>query len=299
MTETLQDLVASFLRHLRAQGRAPRTGELYAQSLRFYSDWLAAQGQEATLDNFTREHVSQWLASLLDSGREPSTVAARFRGLRRFANWLVAEEIIDKSPLAGMSPPQAPQRPVPLLSDDELRRLLRACHGRGFNERRDEAIFRVLIDTGIRVSELCGLTVDTVDLDAEMAIVEGKGSKRRAVYLSPKTVAALDRYERLRRRHRYAHEPALFLGKRGPLTPDGIRQICELRAEQAGLGRRVHPHMFRHTAAHWFLLHGGNERDLKRLMGWSSDAMLETYATSGADYRAREAVKRMRPGDRV
>ena len=82
------------------------------------------------------------------------------------------------------------------------------------------------------------------------------------------------------------------------MSPDGIRTVLSQPRDAAGI-EGLHPHRFRHTFAHDFLLNGGQERDLKRLAGWSSDVMLERYGASAADVRAREASKRMKRGDRV
>jgi site-specific recombinase XerD len=296
--EPLEDLAASFARSLRAEMRAPRTVKLYVMSVSMFSTWLTTNGRPATLDQLTRDGIREWLGHLAED-REASTVRTRFKGLHRFCGWLVAEGEIDTSPMAGMSPPEAKDKPVPVLSDDELIALLKTCAGRGFEDRRDEAMIRVLLDAGVRVSELCGMTLENVDLDREMALVLGKGNRIRPVYLGTRTVRALDRYVRERRRHRFAHLDALFLTQRGALSTDGARERIKIRAEQAGLKDRMHPHRFRHTFAHDFLINGGQERDLKRLAGWSSDTMLERYGSSAADMRAREASRRLRRGDRV
>jgi site-specific recombinase XerD len=294
----LDDLAASFARHLRAEGKAPRTGVIYGQSVRFFSDWLEAQGREPGLAELTRSAIREWLAQLAEI-REASTVRTRHKGLQRFCAWLVDEGELATNPLAGLAPPVAKDKPVPVLTDAEITALLKVCAGKDFRDRRDEAVIRVLLDCGVRVSELCGLTVEGVDLDREMALVTGKGSKVRPVYFGARTARALDRYRRERSRHRYAGFDAFFLTQRGPLSPDGVRELLAVRARAAGLPAGLHPHQFRHTFAHDFLMAGGQERDLKRLAGWSSDAMLERYGASAADVRAREAARRLRRGDRV
>jgi integrase len=200
--------------------------------------------------------------------------------------------------MAGLDAPNPPAKPVPVLSDDDLARLLKSCAGKDYRDRRDEAVVRMLLDCGLRVSELCGLAVADVDLDQGSALVRGKGNKVRPVYFGTRTARALDRYLRLRKAHRYAHADALFLSQRGPLSPDGARDLLEVRGRAAGI-EDLHPHRFRHTFAHDYLLAGGQERDLKRLAGWSSDVMLERYGASAADHRAREAARRLRRGDRV
>ena len=297
MPERLDDFAASFRRHLRAEGRSERTATIYGQAIRFHAAWLVARGRPATLDELSRAGIRAWLAELADS-HEPSTVRTRYKGLRRFCRWLVAEGELTVDPMTNLEVPMVQDKPVPVLSDAELTALLKACAGKTFSDRRDEAIVRLLLDCGLRVSELSGLNLGEVDLDREMALVTGKGNKVRAIYFGARTARALDRYLRERRRHRHARDPALLLSQRGRLSPDGVRDALKARAAIAGI-TNLHPHRFRHTWAHDFLLAGGQERDLKRLAGWSSDVMLERYGSSAADVRARESTKRMRRGDRV
>jgi site-specific recombinase XerD len=297
MVGRLQDLQRSFLRHLRAEGRSPATLRLYGQAVTFFCRWLESQGRDATLDEMNRAAIREWLALLSDT-HEPGTVKVRYRGLHRFCSWLVDEQELPENPMGTLSPPILKMKPVPLVSDEELAALLRACSGKEFNDRRDEALIRLLLDCGVRVSEACGLRVDQLDLDQGMAIVLGKGNKVRPVYFGARTARALDRYLRMRRSHRWAHLDALFLTQRGALSPDGARERIKIRGAMAGIDD-LHPHRFRHTFAHDFLMSGGQERDLKRLAGWSSDVMLERYGASAADARAKAAAQRMKRGDRV
>lgn len=298
MAERLSDLAASFARHLRAEGKAPRTAELYGQGVTMFSNYLTSLDRTPTLDELTRAAIREWLATMAET-KAPGTVRTRWKGLHRFCGWLVAEGELTAHPMAGLSAPPSPAPPVPVLTDVELTALVKACHGTGFQDRRDEAVIRLLLDCGMRVSELCGLTVEGVDLDREMALVTGKGSKVRPVYFSPRTTRALDRYARERRRHRWSGGTAFFLSQRGPLSPDGVRELVKVRGAAAGISERLYPHRFRHTFAHDFLMAGGQERDLKRLAGWTSDVMLERYGASAADVRARESATRLRRGDRV
>jgi site-specific recombinase XerD len=293
----LQDLQRSFLRELNAEKRSPNTLRLYGQAITFFSRWLESQGREATLEELNRAAIREWLAVLAEN-HEAGTVKIRYRGLFRFCSWLVDEEEITTNPMAKLSPPTLKAKPVLVISDDELTALLKACNGREFADRRDEALIRLLLDCGVRISEACDLGVDDLDLDQGMAIVKGKGSKVRPVYFSARTVRALDRYVRMRSHHRWAHLGALFLTQRGALSADGARDRVKLRGQLAGIDD-LHPHRFRHTFAHDFLMSGGQERDLKRLAGWSSDVMLERYGASAADARAKAAAQRLKRGDRV
>lgn len=300
MPESLESLAASFDRVLHVEGKSERTRVLYGQSVGYFCNWLTAQGQPDDLSALTRENVLGWLESLRRRGLGDGTILTRWRGLRRFSTWLLAEQIIHIDPLAGIAVDKPEPPPVPILTDDELAALLDACKGRAFNDLRDAVVVRLLLDCGLRASELTGIDLKNIDLEAATVQVTGKGSRVRMAYFNSKTTLALDRYLRARRGHRHASEPALLLGERGRLTTDGVRERLKVRAQMAGLDpAAIHPHRFRHTNAHDFLLAGGQERDLKRLMGWRSDSMLERYGNSAADYRAREAARRLRRGDRI
>jgi site-specific recombinase XerD len=273
---------------------------LYGQSITYFSAWLAQRGQPADLSGLDRDTVLAWLDHLRGRGLTTGTIRTRWRGLRRFTTWLLAEGIIRTDPLAGIVIDKPEPAPVPILTDEELTALLGACRGTKFADRRDESVIRLLVDCGLRVSEVTGIDVEHLDLDAESVTVTGKGSRVRPAYFGARTGQSLDRYLRERRNHRYASSAALFLGERGRFTPDGVRERLKVRAAIAGLDpAKIHPHRFRHTNAHDFLLAGGQERDLKRLMGWRSDTMLERYGASAADHRAREAARRLKRGDRV
>ena len=300
MSETLESLRASFNRSLRVEGKADRTLVLYGQSIIYFSAWLVEKRLPADLSSLTRDNVLGWLDALRARGLTTGTIRTRWRGLRRFTSWLVAEDILANDPLAGIVVDKPESPPVPILTDEELTALINACKGKGFNDLRDAAVIRLLIDCGLRVSELTGIDTKDLDLDAESVEVTGKGSRVRVAYFGSKTGLALDRYLRARRAHRHATDPALFLGERGRFTPDGVRERLKVRAERAGLDARlVHPHRFRHTHAHDFLLAGGQERDLMRLLGWRSEGMLSRYGASAADHRAMQAARRLKRGDRV
>jgi site-specific recombinase XerD len=247
--------------------------------------------------SLTRRDIQGFLSDQLDQHR-PTTAAVRFRSLQQFYRWATDEELIQASPMTGLRPPAIPEEPVAVLDEAALNKLLRSMNGRSFDDRRDTAIVRLFLDTGMRSSELANLSVRDIDLDQDVAVVLGKGHRPRACPFGDKTGQALERYLRERSKHRLARNSSLWLGARGVMTDNGIRQMLRRRAKQSGL-EHLHPHMFRHTFAHRWLSEGGQEQDLMRLAGWRSREMLGRYGASAADQRAREAHKRMRLGDRL
>jgi site-specific recombinase XerD len=298
MAERLDDLFTSFARDLRAAQKAERTIDVYGQSVRFYSAWLADRGRPVTTESLTKYAVSTWLAELNEEGKSAATVLTYYKGLRRFVRWLLAEGEITDDPMKNLEQPNPPPVPVPIITDEEIAALIKTCDGRTFVARRDEAMIRVLFDCGLRIAELAKIEVDDVDFDHDVLYVMGKGSKPRAVPFSAKTGRALDRYRRIRKTHRHAEESGWWLGQRGALSTDGIDNILRVRAGQAGV-KNLHAHRFRHTFAHDWLANGGQERDLMRLAGWSSDAMLSRYGASAATERAHAAARRLKRGDRI
>jgi site-specific recombinase XerC len=154
---------------------------------------LNTQGLPADLSSVTRDNVRGWLDGLRGRGQTTGTIRTRWRGLRRFVNWLVAEDIISEDPLAGIVVDSPEPPPVPVFTDEELAALLAGCRGKSFNDLRDAALIRLLIDCGLRVSELTGIDLEDLDLDGESVKVTGKGSRVRMAYFCGKTGLALDR----------------------------------------------------------------------------------------------------------
>ncbi len=295
---TVEALLASWQRTLRARNRSARTIGNYAHTARMFTSWCDEHGHPTDPARQTAGDVEAWLVHQLDHGAASASVHLRFACLKQWFAWLVDEEEIAVSPMARLKPPKMTAAPVPVLMVDDLQRLLADCVGTHWLDRRDLAIIRLFIDTGMRLGELARIKTAEVDLDRRSVIVSGKTGPR-LVPFGTKTTEALDRYIRARARRPQADSEALWIGTRGTLGTDGIGTM--LRGRGARIGRPgLHAHQFRHGFAHHWLANGGQEQDLARIAGWvPGSAMLARYGASAAAERARDAHKRIAPGDRL
>ena len=288
-------LLPSWELALRSERKSPQTVKSYGDGVRAFLRWCNDNGHTPALD---RDLVKGFVADLLDAGAEASTARSRQLAVRRFSAWLQEEGEVDTDPLLGLKAPKLDTKVTESLTDDELRLLIKACAGKEFRDRRDEAIVRLMAETGMRAGEVCGLTVTDVDLIRGLVTVRrGKGGKGRLAPFGPQTGRAIDRYLRMRRAHLLAEVPALWLGDRGKsLEYYGLHKTLKYRAELAGL-KGFHPHLLRHTAASRWLAAGGSEGGLMSIAGWATRDMIDRYTRSTASDRAAAEARGLALGD--
>lgn len=264
---------------MRADGRASRTVRAYVDAAEQFASFAAVAGFPADLAAIRRAHVEAFMADQVER-HAAATAATRFRCLQQFFRFAVGEGELRVSPMASMVGPTVEAKAVSVFTDDELERLVAACEGQAFDDRRDAAIVRLFMDTGMRLSEMVGLTVSAVDLDGQVVEVSGTGGRTRAVAFGDRAVVALDRYLRARRRHAHAEEVPLWLGVRGRLTDSGLSQMLDRRAASAGV-EAMSARRFRDTFAYRWLAAGCSVAELQRIGGWQSPQLLARYRRAG------------------
>ncbi len=292
--------IESFTLHLESAGRSPLTVERYTDSIGWLAGWLATDSP--TLHDWhetDHKHIRRFLLHLQDAGYSRKYVHNIGGALQQYWRWFAAEEDAP-NPMSKVAVPAAPklgETPPPVIAQEQLSLLLKdAESGRDFESRRDAALIRLFAGTGGRLAEIASLTLDDLAVSKREATVTGKGGKTRTVRYDHRCAVAIDRYLRVRARHKAVVEcgaTALWVGvrRRGAMTPSGIRQAIERRG--ARLGIRLWPHLFRHTFAHRWLDAGGAEGDLEELAGWESPQMLRHYGRSARSARARRAYDRV------
>jgi site-specific recombinase XerD len=306
-------MLDSWVLALESENKSAFTIRSYGDSVRALTRWADGAGvvadtsiDTATLRAFLAAELTRTFGK---DGRtvSPASVAVHYRNLRVFFGWLAEEEpgMVPVSPMARVRPPEVPSKSKPPFSEDELRALLGAANGGALEDRRDTAIMRVFMDTGMRVSGMAGLRYvagepdrSDVRLQQRILVIRLKGGAEQLVPLGRKSAAAIDRYLRARSRHPNAESGWLWVSKRSHLTNWGIRQMLERRAATAGVSG-MQPHRFRRTFAHDWLFAGGTENDLMKITGWKTRDMIDVYAGELANERARTAHARLSPGDRI
>lgn len=302
--DVLQLYRDAFLRSLSAENKSPRTRQSYGEAVDRMGAFLLKQGMPTSPEFITREHVTEWVNDMLATWKS-ATAANRYRGASRFFAYLVEAGELKESPMARMKPPKVEEMEVPIIRDGDLQKLIKACEGKGYRERRDYAIVLAFLDSGLRVNEMAALKVEPefdtdswVELETGVFGVVGKGRRQRRVPLGNKARRALDLYLFARAKHACASDPYFWIGERGRIGPSGMYQIIERRCELAGIPR-VHPHQFRHTFAHKLQAANMNDSDLMYLAGWKSREMLNRYGASAVAERAIDAHRRLSPADRL
>lgn len=276
----MDSYIRDFKLYLQANGKAKQTINIYVWAAQKLQKNLDIQDWTSVTKSHIREHMA-WLHENVTPGYANN----QFRALQQFFRFLEMEEEIP-NPMKGMKPPPIPEKLVPVISEQEYRKLLQCCTGKHFLDYRDRAIIEFFRSTGARRSEVSGLRITDVDLEQLAAIVTGKASRMRIVRFDAQTGLAISRYLRVRKSHKYSASEMLWVGMDGPLHPSAIYQMFKRRGKKAGVW--INPHRFRHDFSHRYLLNGGQEVDLMQQNGWSSISMLRRYGASAASQRARE-----------
>ena len=270
-----------------------RTISAYSTDVRLFAEWVARLRVDEP-ESVTRTMVRRYVASLATREYARRSIARKAAALRRYFGWLAAEGVIATDPTIGLQVASGSGRLPRVLDRRELDHLLDGPVPDGepdWRRRRDDAVLEILYGSGVRVSELCTLQLDQLDLAAGALSVWGKGAKARRVPLSQPAVVALDRWLGVRNEVVPPDAGAVVFGnERGKaLTPRDVRRLLDRRSPTP-----THPHALRHTFATHLLDGGADLRAVQELLGHSDVATTQRYTHVSRD-RLRTAYLKSHP----
>jgi integrase/recombinase XerC len=279
----LWELLDSYLLALEVAGRSQKTTVWYRDVISRYFKWLAGNSIEPTLVNLSVETVRAYSLERRrahgKSGQPLSghTLHGDIRALKAFSSYLEREAITTENRLSRLKLPKLPKRNVEVLEEGEIKQLLACFNSKTMLGSRNEAMVRLMLDCGLRVSEVVGLQISKLNVRQFSLSVVGKGNKERSVGFGRSSAEALVRYVR---HHRPRSESDLvFLSRTGEkLSPNAIKCLMVRLARKTGI-ERLHAHLLRHTFATLFL--EDDRADLFTLQmagGWEDLTMVRRYS---------------------
>jgi integrase/recombinase XerD len=266
------------------RGRSANTLAAYRRDLLRYVGWLQARGR-SPLDA-TGADLEAYVGDLRGAGLAPASVTRATVAVRNLHRFLAEEGEAPSDPGTRVEVPRVPRGVPKALPEEDVATLLAAVTGDSPRERRDRAILEVLYGTGIRISELVGLSLRDVDLHGGYLRAFGKGSKERVVPLMGMAAEALDAWlapggrpslepERWARR---GDAEAVFLNARGGrLSRQGAWGVVRHYGQRVGMAERLSPHVLRHSCATHLLDHGADVRVVQELLGHASISTTQRY----------------------
>jgi integrase/recombinase XerD len=265
------------------RGRSVNTLTAYRRDLRSYIEWIAKRSVELTAVGAA--DIAAYITHLRKQGKAPASVARASVAVRSLHHFLADEGVTAVDAAAGVEAPRVPAGLPKALTEDEVTELIDGVVGDDPISQRDRAVLEVLYGTGIRISELVGLSLADVDLDGALLRAFGKGAKERIVPLGRPAIRALAAWfdagrpelepERWARR---GDTEAVFLNARGGrLTRAGAWLVVKKHGDRAGLGARLSPHVLRHSCATHLLDHGADIRAVQELLGHVSISTTQVY----------------------
>jgi integrase/recombinase XerC len=276
----MQEVFNKYINYLEAERNvSPYTVRNYTTDLLHFFHFLKTKGV-GSLKEVDKHTLRDYLSYVMEQGFVKASIARKLSAIRSFYRYLLREEIISTNPVATASSPKLDKRLPSFLTIDEVERLLEAPDSSKPQGQRDRALMELLYASGLRVSELVSLNLEQINLDSCEIRVWGKGSKERMVLMGKPAARALSDYLSQGR-------PELLGKKRSSalfLNPDGgrlserrVQRILGKYANIAGIDRRVHPHMLRHTFATHLLDGGADLRVVQELLGHASLSSTQIY----------------------
>ena len=296
----LKPLIELYLLRCEVEGMSPRTTCAYGETLRRFLRVAREERFPENVDEIETAHLYAYLGRYI--GHSHGTRHRYFREVRCFFNWLAESGVLDQNPFGSIRNVRLPQKIVQPFSREEIVRLLDSCDAETQVGLRDRAMLMVLLDTGIRCSELVSLNLADLDLHTgRLRILQGKGNKQRVVSFADRCAGVLRQYLEVRD----SEEGPLFLAVHGrwlrpgvALLPNGLKQMLRRLARKSGVAK-VHAHRFRHTFATWALEQDARELDVQHLLGHTSLDMVRRYSST---YNSEQAARRhasFSPGERL
>ena len=260
---------------LRALERSPDTMRAYRGDIARFARWAAAHGVDGP-DEVTRLTLREYLASMNANGDERTSISRRRASLRRYFAWMQQRGYVDADPAARMSAPRPASHLPEIVGRAQLDALLDEDWGDDPWARRDRAVCEILYGAGLRVSELCGLDLASLDERQGVLRVLGKGRKERIVPLHRAGWASIEKWRSRRAQVASPHSPpdALFLNRRGARL--GVRDVRRILDGRLAWGH-IHPHALRHTYATHLLEGGADLRVVQELLGHESLTTTQLY----------------------
>jgi site-specific recombinase XerD len=291
-TLLFSNTMGHYLTSVQSENKSDRTVEIYSYNLNLF---LKHTG-DLKIRDINVLHVREFMASRKKTVN-PSTQHQGFRVLRTFFNWCIEEGFLEISPMKNINAPELHSREIQTYTKAEIQSMMNLCRKTDLRGARNRAMIAVLIDTGIRESEIVDLKVNMVNFKDGAIRVIGKKNKERTVHISSKAQKELWKYTLLRDIRGRSRETLFLSEEMNPLTPDGFRAIIRKIGLAAGVPRPG-VHKFRHTFAIEYLRNGGDIVTLKYLMGHTNIATTMKYLTALNADDAGRAHSKFSPGDR-
>jgi len=274
-----------FLSYIRMQKNySEHTVEAYSRDLSQFLSYLAhiSEVEEPGIGTFTRSTIREYLYVLSNQGLKRKSISRKLASIKSFGKFLAAENVIDKNPAAEVKTPKVEHKEPVFLSMEEIELSMNAPVEAGMIPLRNRAILELFYSTGIRLSELYGLDLDSIDYHNGVLRVFGKGKKERIVPFGRKAKKAIENYLPWRnirlRECGKLDKKALFISSRGSrLARRSIQFAVSMHLRTVSEKEHLSPHVLRHSFATHMLDRGADLRAVQELLGHSSLSTTQIY----------------------
>ena len=291
-----EKIVTEYINYIRDEkGLTENTLEAYKRDIKSFNDYMLDNSIEG-FNHANKTIVITYLMDLQKKGRATSTISRNLASIRSFFQYLLNHDFINEDPTLNLKPPKIEKKIPDILTEKEVNLLLSQPNTHDFKGARDKAMLELLYATGLKVSEIVALNIDSINLDLAIVSINDIGNMDRVIPIGKMAVDSLNHYLINFRDVKESGDKPVFINYSGNrLTRQGFWKIVKSYTKQTNIKKVITPHTLRHSFAVHLIQNGADLKTVQEMLGHSDLSTTQIYAFASENKNIRQVYQNSHP----